>query len=86
MNAASGQCQMLCCNFGEVCVLGAVAAAARWFGTEILELTAMDDGHKPRVTAVVGLNLIHCAFDGSVHCRGCGKLCKYLCLDLNLER
>ncbi|CAK9028419.1 unnamed protein product [Durusdinium trenchii] len=44
----------------KVCVLGAVAAAARWFGTEILELTAMDDGHKPRLTAVVGLNLIHC--------------------------
>lgn len=31
-------------NTVAVCVLGAVAAAARWFGTEILELTAMDDG------------------------------------------
>ena len=29
-------------------MLGSIAAMARWFGTEILELTVMDNGFCPR--------------------------------------
>ena len=29
-------------------MLGSIAAMARWFGTEILELTVMDNGLRPR--------------------------------------